>query len=314
MYKDYRKIIRKNTKTQVIIQKNGKSSCRLMLSVNNKRKREEIIANHFLKFYKANYGIKLPCKLADRDKPFDFRYADGNAEFLLEIVAISDDSQGFNKQSNQYLFEDLTKNFSNSIIAIVSPKISSKAIRESIKHIDEYPPLSNTSECVSLFFSNPGSKCVIRKLADNKNLKMYITYGTNRPFEKIINDAIKKKEAKMYENVSQITLIVDNQIIEDCINGISLSKWRKLVKDSQSSPFKEIFLYNGYYSQDDSNGAKFDFYPIKCKCDKKIDKLTNPITFWKIRLAIIINSIINKVNNLINKVSYAMDFVKGKAK
>ncbi|GEM_PF-6091914 len=83
------------------IDRDGTTKQKLLLDLQDKKTREDIISFHFRKFYKDAYGVELPGELVSRDNPHDFTFRNASREeFLLEIVAVSDTSAGFLKQSN----------------------------------------------------------------------------------------------------------------------------------------------------------------------------------------------------------------------
>ncbi|MDP2632794.1 MAG: hypothetical protein Q8P25_03670 [Candidatus Curtissbacteria bacterium] len=296
-----------NTKYQAWIGKDGTLQQKLMLSLEDKIRREELIAKHFLAFYENTYGVRLPKKITQRDNPHDFTFSDETGDIFLEIVAISDSSSGFRKQSNQKLLERLVGDLENSIIAIVPPEATNKELREAVNKINEYPAIEDAKDHILELFQERinAQKPIVRRLADKNKKRIYITDGINEPIKKIVNDAIKRKEGKGYDNVPEMILLIDNQIIEYSIKNIGTA-WINLVKQNQTSLFREIFLYTGYYSKNDSTHSEFNIFPIKCALDKKVKMAINPFTRWTIPIIAFVNFHIYKskrfLRQMLNKI------------
>src|SRR5690606_8491066 len=90
-------------------------------------------------------------------------------------------------------------------------------------------------------------------------------------FDNIIKDAIDKKVNKNHPNKENVTLIIDNRTVtyelEDIINYLD-----KLDEYFKTLPFKEVWLYTGYYSNLDGNNAEYSLAPLKID-EIKIEKL-----------------------------------------
>ena len=274
----------KNYRKWVTIERDGTTKEKLILSLQDKRRREEIIAYHFQKFYKDAYGIMLPSLLIGRDNPHDFTF--GNAvglELHLEIISASDTSKGFCKHSHHAKLEELLKDEPLSVVAAIPWNAGKKDIEMAVKDMKNYPPIND-------FINGPidvlnqrvtEQKPVIRRFANDKKRRIFLTDGVNEPIVKIINIAIRNKEVMPYKYINDMTLIIDDQLIMYGRDDIARA-WLDLVFANKKSPFKEIFLYSGYYANEDGNNAEFTIWPIKCAHESAIQWLDNhPLqTYW----------------------------------
>ncbi len=264
----------KNYQQWKTIERDGTTKDKLMLSLQDKRKREEIIDYHFKKFYKETYGVELPSSLIERDNPHDFTFANAAEEkFYLEIVAVSDTHEGFRKHRHHAKLDALLKNEPMSVFGFIPWNATNKDIEKAVLEMEKEPPVNDmaSSSMQILNQSIIAQKPIIRKTTDLIKLRLFMTDGVNVPLEKIVTAEIKKKEAKQYKYVKDMTLIVDDQIIMYNREDIARS-WFDLVLANQKSTFKEIFLYSGYYANENGNNAQFTIWPIKCERER----YTNP--------------------------------------
>jgi hypothetical protein len=92
-----------------------------------------------------------------------------------------------------------------------------------------------------------------------------------KSLEKLIKEAIDKKVKKNHPRKEDVTLIIDNRSVT-----FELTDILNYLEDSQdylsNLPFKEIWLYTGYYSDLDGNNAEYNFAPLKID-HEKMDKL-----------------------------------------
>lgn len=240
-----------------IIERDGNIRKIVRLSVFSKALREEIICKHFLRTYvkffvKEDVGIKI----LKRDLPWDFYIELSTKErLLIEITSISDNQirslnyeERFNHVSNieNIEFHELIKldfNFPNKNIAELIKRMKEKGIKNNdiIKN-----PYYSPSAPILFFNPNP----------------VY-------PFEidMLIKDIVNKKLSKNHSNKDDLILIIDNRILiykEDEILDI--------INQNQSYfdslPFKEIWLYTGYFSDIYGNKAEYILCPIKISNSK----------------------------------------------
>ena len=101
------------------------------------------------------------------------------------------------------------------------------------------------------------------------------------PLIEIVNKAIQEKIEKKYQNMSEMTLIIDDQTtkyIRSDFEKISAA----LIKIHKKSPLKEIFIYSGIYLDNSGlsrNQSEFILYPIKSNNDLYIQDVIKKETF-----------------------------------
>lgn len=282
MLKDIR-----NYRKWLTIERDGTTKEKLILSLQDKRRREEIIAYHFQKFYKNAYNITPPSLLIGRDNPRDFTLTNKDGQRLcLEIVSVSDTSEGFRKHSHHAKLEELLKDEPLSIIAAIPWNSSKKDIERAVEDMKRRSPINDfVNGPVGVFNERiTAQRPIIRRFADTQKKRIFLTDGVNEPIVKIINTSIRNKEEMPYKNIEDMTLIVDDQLIMYDRNDIARTRL-DLVFTNKKSPFKEIFLYSGYCANEDGNNAEFTIWPIKCGLDPAIQWLnSHPLQTYWIRL------------------------------
>lgn len=274
----------KNYRRWLTIERDGTSKEKLILSLQDKRRREEIIAYHFQKFYQDAYSVTLPSSVIERDNPHDFTFANvNNQKLYLEIVSVGDTSEGFRKHSHHAKLEELLKDEPLSIIAAIPWNSRKKDIETAVEDMKIRPPINDfVNGPVGVFNERlTAQKPIIRRFAATQKKRIFLTDGVNDPIVKIINASIKNKEAMPYKNIDDMTLIVDDQLIMYDRKDIARAQI-DLVFANKKSSFKEIFLYSGYYTNEDGNNAEFTIWPIKCAHDPAIQWLnSHPLkTCW----------------------------------
>lgn len=264
-----------NFKTWFTIAKDGSMSKKIMLSLEDKKRREEIIAGHFRAFYKGIYGVDLPSLLVERDNPHDFTFkSDSGEKLYLEIISISNSNAGFKKQSNELKLNKLLEKIgmSNSTIAILPQNTTSKELKGLVSNVDSYPLLQiKSKKDLEKLFKEVLSikKPVLRKLRDKKRKRITLVDGEAIPPKQIVRKAILEKAKKGYKNIGNMVLVIDDQIIEHGREDIERSM-PLIIRKNQNNPFKEIFVYSGFCSNRNGLSAEFVFYPAKSQLDPKI--------------------------------------------
>lgn len=264
-----------NSKTWFTVDNEGSVSKKIMLNLEDKRRREEIIVEHLRAFYKRIYGVDLPALLVERDSPHDFTFeSDSGKKFYLEIISISNSNAGFKKQSNELkLNKLLEKNgISNSTIAILPQNTTSKELKGLISNINSSPLLqTNNKKGLEKLFKEALStkKSVLRKFRDRKGKRLTFVDGETVQLEQIVRKAILEKAKKGYKNIESMVLVIDDQITEHGREDFE-KDLPSIIRKNQKNPFKEIFIYSGFYSNRSSLSAEFVFYPVKSQLDSKI--------------------------------------------
>lgn len=258
---------KKNYQKFILVKKNGETKTRIILFMPNTELREEVICIQFLSryvqlFLEESVGVNF----TSRDKPWDFELELSNSEKLkIEITAIADETELFKSLKSQ-------------------ERMTAKARYEFI-YFHELVKLNK-------LFPDPEIQKVINNLKEQKiaNDKLVLNpnYGKFFIFEssisenietldKLIKDAIDKKVNKNHEDKENVILIIDNRTVtfelEDIFNYLD-----NLGDYLANLPFKEVWLYTGYYSDNDGENAEYSFAPLKI-AESRLEKLKQKLEF-----------------------------------
>lgn len=250
----------------VLVERDGKTKKRIILFVSNVELREQIICSHFLSRY-VQLFIEKPTgiRFTSRDNPWDFQIELSNSEnLILEITSIADEI-------------DLFKTFK------YQERICDKSNYEQIE-FHELKKLNN------LFPRTEIQKVIVeleKKGIDKNDLVTNPYYNSQflfessisedlKFFDKIIKEAIEKKVNKKHPDKENVTLIIDNRTVTFELEAI-LSHLDNLDDYFEKLPFKEVWLYTGYYSDLDGNNAEYSLVPLKIE-ELKREKLINKLT------------------------------------
>jgi len=94
----------------------------------------------------------------------------------------------------------------------------------------------------------------------------FLLHGGGLPgdgsFDQVLDRAISGKEAKRSDGKDDTVLIIDNRtsvyFVDEVTNAIAV-----LAARLRRSPFKEIWFYNGYCSDDDGNNGEYTMAHMK---------------------------------------------------
>lgn len=240
-----------NYKKFSLIKKNGDVIERILLNIPNDFLREDIICRHFLKkyvqlFIKEETGVNV----VSRDSPWDFRIELSNSEiFNIEITSIADEEAFFRKMK----YEERMDSIQNE----------EKIPFHELKKMHFNFPSSETSSLVDLYkernFQN-------NDLVDNPFRKQFLFISSMsedlKSFDSLLKDVIYKKLTKKHSDKENTILLIDNRTvsfeIEDVRKGTSL-----LESFINNLPFKEVWIYTGYFSDLMGNNSAFTLMPIK---------------------------------------------------
>ena len=243
---------KKNYKSTFRIDVDGSITQIIRLRVLNDRLREEIICMHFLSSY-FRWIIKerLEVVIKSRDKPWDFHIGLSNdVQFNLEITAVAERPEQFRQRSNE-----------NRLGKVIS---------------QEFIPL-NLVRKIHKDFPNRRSQAIINSAITrgaHKNDKipnpwhggMEPIYSSDKPvsdrsLSEQITDAVSGKTAKKHDGKHQTMLVIDNR--STTFELVDLQEARlELEKLRPDWPFKEVWFYTGYYSDDDGGNAEWSLAPI----------------------------------------------------
>lgn len=250
----------------ILVKRDGKTKKRIILFVSNIELREQIICTHFLSRY-VQLFIEKPTgiKFVSRDSPWDFQIELSNSEnLILEITSIADEIDIF--KTFKYQERICDKSNYEQIEFHELKKLNNLFPRIEIqKVIDE---LENKGIDKNDLVTNPHYK--------NKFLFESSISEDLKNFDKIIKEAIGKKVNKRHPDKENVTLIIDNRTVTFELEDI-LIHLDNLDDYFENLPFKEVWLYTGYYSDFDGNNAEYSLAPLKID-DLKREKLINKLT------------------------------------
>lgn len=224
------------------------------LNVLDDRHREEIVAFHFCRQYAEIHfrdsSAQPVFNIVGRDQPWDFDYVlHDETSFSLEICRVADSQLlkaiKAENELNLLLQKDQLKAFEIAKVARLFPNLLdetliSKAARQSNKDklfkIDEY------KEQERIFMRPP--------MEPDINLI------------EAIETAIKKKARKKHSGKEKTVLLLDNIITHSDPRDF-FDAAETLADFIKEVPFPSIWVYTGYYSDDDGNNCEYGLQPIK---------------------------------------------------
>lgn len=242
-----------NYKKFLRIARDGSIVERVFLNVLDERHREQIICLHYLRFLAQDLlDCDIGMKMLERDNPWDFRLELSNGmEFNLEITAIADSEEHFTINKRE---ERLTHWMKQTDIPIHELRKLENLFPDNklAKYIQEF---LNQGMTVSEEVKNP---------LLNPNMQIYISsmLDPQKTLEELLVAVIEKKCSKLHQDKEDTVLIIDNRT--SFFDAKEYQNAAALVDEYlQSTPFKEIWFYTGYCSDDDGNNAEFCFAPLK---------------------------------------------------
>jgi len=245
----------------ILVEKNGNKQERIILFINNIEIREQVICIHFLSryvhfFIEETTGIRFIA----RDKPWDFEVELSNSEkLIIEITAIADET-------------DLFRNFKYQERISEKSNYEQIEFHELIKLNDLFPD----SEIQTLIDELNIIKTDKNKLVNNPYYKKKFIFQSSinddlLSFDEILKTSIDKKVKKNHQNKENVILVIDNRTVTYDLESI-IMHLEKLDDYFANLPFKEVWLYTGYYSDLDGNNAEYSLLPLKLE-EQKFKKL-----------------------------------------
>ncbi len=241
-----------NYKLYFRIERDGSSLQKVFLEVNDSRLREEIIAIHYLRFLsEIIIGTDMTINIIARDAPWDFKILlNEKFHFNIEITSIADNKEHF-------------ENFNRE------ERFARAALEENI-------PLYELKKIKSLLPSDEITRIVSsyeqQGIAESAEIKNPI-YGGQRifvstmpdmlePLSVVVKEIVLKKMSKNHAEKENTVIIIDNRT-----SKFELSDYQETFNELQAFldkvPFKEVWFYTGYYSDNDGNNAEYSFLPLK---------------------------------------------------
>lgn len=245
---------KRNYSRHVFIERDGSVSEVVRLNVLNDRHREDIIGFHFAQQYaKIHFGKQSEQPqfyIVGRDNPWDIEYVmhDGTTFFLeicrvadkdlLKAIKIENDVATLLQKSELKGFEieKIEKHFPGTLPHDLVEKVQTKADKQ------RRFAWENISQSPDLFLRPPM----------NPHLDL----------KKEIETALKKKLAKKHAGKDRTIIVLDNLTThsapEDFFDAVD-----DLSDFLDQLPFKSVWLYTGYYSDDDGYSCEYSLVPIK---------------------------------------------------
>jgi len=244
-----------------LIEKDGNIKERIILFINNIKLREDVICFHFLSryiqiFIEKRTGIKF----VSRDDPWDFQIELSNSEKLtIEITSIADEV-------------DLFKTFKYQERISERSNFKKLEFHELVKLNNLFPQRDIQKEIDKLRINKVKNNQLVSNPYYGKSFFFESSISDNlESFEKILKKSIDKKTEKTHSNKQNLILIIDNRTVTYELEDI-ISYLGNMDDYFDNLPFKEVWLYTGYYSDFDGNNAEYSFVPLKLDL-LKLDKL-----------------------------------------
>lgn len=236
------------------IEKDGTIIERVHLDIIDQRKRENIICLHYLQHYTKIFRKKqLGVNIIDRDSPWDFELKLSNGEILnLEITSIADGVEHFkaNKREERY-----ANNMEKDIIPL----------HELIKLNSLFPSQKINTLIKSYKAKNTSKNGIVKNPLETGSRIFISGHEPKEKLDVIIKSAIEKKSEKKHLEKEKTILIIDNRTSAFEINDLHTACKCTI----ESYPFREIWFYTGYFSDDDGNNAEYSFAGLKLTTDQQ---------------------------------------------
>ncbi|RSY85976.1 hypothetical protein DAH66_09800 [Sphingomonas koreensis] len=253
---DNAQVERRNCTTRIIIGRDGSIRERVALQTISPEHREQLILLHYLRHYGLCYVEDvMGLNIVSRDAPWDFEIELSTGEhFFVEITAIADGRFQFEREKRE---ERLRR-------AALRKTIRVRDLRK-LNEMFDIPAL----EAVAVLHQNTPADLEIDNplCPESVQLLMGMIQPATRPLDAQIVEAVASKVAKRHDNKDRTTLILDfrgNFPSQDEL----LAAADTLGPLLDQAPFREIWFYIGYFSNDQGNDAEFALTPLKLGQDK----------------------------------------------
>lgn len=250
---------KQNYKTFYVIERDGTVLTSYRLHLSESRLREEIICRHFLSKYVSSFiNEPVGVNIISRDQPWDFAIALSNNETLsIEITAIADQENMFTKMKYEERLSALTG--------------KSEIQFHELQRIDHLFPDPSTAELINQYQQQGLNKKSIVKNPYYRSETFIFNGGATHqfhPFEDLLTTAINKKLSKTHLGKDALSLVIDNRTILYEAHDI-ISALEKCQDYLEELPFKEVWIYTGYYSAPDGSDTEYSLIAAKISDEKR---------------------------------------------
>lgn len=246
---------KQNFSRHVFIERDGSFKEVVRLNVLDDRHREEIVAYHFARQYaEIHYrgqSEQPQFYVVGRDCPWDFEYVMHDATtFFVEICRVADrrllkaikaenDFSVLMAKGELRGYEVLKveKDFPGTIPQSTLDQIKTKADRQRLFKVED---------------DNQGPRLFMRPMMDPRRLDLKAE----------IKQAIEKKVAKRHAGKDRTILLIDN-ITTHSDPDAFFEAFGALEGFIEEVPFPSIWLYTGYYSDNNGFDCEYSLTPIK---------------------------------------------------
>lgn len=243
---------RKNCKKTIVIDRDGKATERVRLSISDPKRREELILRHYIR-HRANAFHSLPIgvNIWGRDNPWDFDVElSDETRFFVEITALGDSEFQFEREKREE--------------RLANESMKSEIRLGDLRKVHKMFLLDGVDDLIKGFAKEPAGLRVANPLYGEPSKRLItglIVRPDGRLADKIVI-AIDAKIAKKHDGKEKTVLILDYRTNFPTKEGL-LEAMAELPDYFAACPFPEIWLYHGYFSDDEGNNAEFSFAPLK---------------------------------------------------
>jgi len=241
---------KRNYRLTLKIAKDGSAIRHVRLWGLSKLHREEVICRHFLSSY-VRWVIRndVGVTFISRDAPWDFGIElSTGRRFCVEITSIAENAQRFVERAK----EERLARFSSS------PTIPYSLLKKLYRD----HPIDVAAEAIEAGIELDGSIEVPNPwYGRGQTLWLSNALPASADIFQLMADAIRAKANKPHSGKERTILLIDNRTIEfgaADLYGVS----GRLEELRTTCPFLEVYLYTGFYSDDDGQNAEWLLVPI----------------------------------------------------